>query len=80
MKNLTLAIPDDLKARMDARPEINWSAAVRVVLQKTIDDFDRLEAVLSKSRFTQADADGLAATMDAGMAAHARKLLNAPRG
>ncbi len=36
MANLTLAIPSELKAKMDRFPEINWSEVARqAIMQKT---------------------------------------------
>ena len=36
MANLTLAIPSELKAKMDRYPEINWSEVARqAIIQKT---------------------------------------------
>ncbi len=48
--NFTLSLPDDLKKRMDEHDEIRWSNVVRNILEQKLDDFDRLEKLLSKSQ------------------------------
>jgi hypothetical protein len=56
MSSLTLAIPDDLKAKMKRFPEINWSEVARqAILQKT-QQLGQLNRLLSRSTLTEQDA------------------------
>ena len=56
MPTLTLAIPVDLKKRMDAVPEMNWSAVARHAFIKKLAELEFLETVSQKINLTEADA------------------------
>ena len=55
MVNLTLAIPEDLKARMNRFPEINWSEVARQAIAEKTSLLERMQALLSKSQLTEQD-------------------------
>jgi len=60
MPNITLSIPDKLKAELDALPEINWSESVREFLSKRVKRFlllKRIDKLLENSEFTEEDAE-----------------------
>ena len=63
MPNMTLAIPVDLKAKMDHFKEINWSEVARQAIREKTLLLERMNQMLSKSRLTTAD-----------IASHARKI------
>ena len=57
MPNMTLAIPAELKAKMDHFREINWSEVARqAIFEKTI-LLERMNQMLSKSKFGTSDID-----------------------
>ena len=80
MANVTISISDELLGKMRAMPQVNWSAAIRAVIEKTIEDFEEFRRLTSKSRLTQKDVDELSEKVDKAAALHARKLLNEARG
>ena len=55
MPNMTLAIPEELKKKMDQFKEINWSEVARqAIIEKTL-LLERMNQMLSKSELTEAD-------------------------
>ncbi len=56
MSNITLAIPDELYAKMKRHEEIKWSSIVRRILKERLDDLERADALVSKSKLTEKDA------------------------
>ena len=80
MANFTISISDELLRKMRGFPQINWSAAIRNIIEKTVDDFEEFERLTSKSKLTQKDADELSEKVDGAAGLHARKLLNEARG
>lgn len=56
MANLTLAIPEELKARMNQFPEINWSEVARQAIAEKTSLLERMQTLLSKSDLTPQDA------------------------
>lgn len=65
---MTLAIPDDLKARMDAFPEMNWSAVARTAFSKKIEDLDFLRKFKENSTMTEEDAIRLGKELNKNLA------------
>ena len=53
MSNLTLAIPDDLRAKMRKFPEINWSEVARQAIAQKARILDQMGRLLSKSNLTE---------------------------
>lgn len=49
MPNMTLAIPADLKERMDQYKEINWSEVARQAIRDKMLVLERMNQMLSKS-------------------------------
>ncbi len=56
MANLTLALPEDLKLKMERFPEINWSEVARQAIQEKMRLLDQMDRLLSKSRLSNEDA------------------------
>jgi predicted CopG family antitoxin len=67
MTNLTLSVPDDLYDEMKKHPEIRWSEVARQALVKKLDDLRRLDALLSGSKLTDEDVDGIARSVKEGV-------------
>jgi len=57
--NMTLAIPADLKSRMDNFPEINWSEVARQAIATKTQTLETMGRLLSRSALTEADAIAL---------------------
>ena len=55
MSNITLAIPDDLKAKMKRFPEINWSEVARQAITEKMRTLEQMERLLSKSALTESE-------------------------
>ena len=63
MPNLTLSIPAELKQKMDAHKEINWSEVARqAIYEKTI-LLERMGFFLSRSKVTEADIEEYGASI-----------------
>jgi len=43
MPRITVYIPDDLKKRMDKRPEVNWAEVIREGFKRKIEKLKRFE-------------------------------------
>ena len=56
MVTITLAVPEDMKKKMEAFPEMNWSAVAREAFQQKIRDLELLRKFRSKSTLTEEDA------------------------
>ena len=55
MANLTLAIPTDLRAKMDRFPEMNWSEVARQAIVQKTRQLEQLNQLFSKSTLTEQD-------------------------
>ena len=56
MTTLTLAVPDEIKKKMDSFPEMNWSEVARQAFMQKIEDMEFLRKFKEKSKLTEADA------------------------
>lgn len=56
MTTITLAVPEELKKKMDIFPEINWSEVARQAFLQKIGDMDFLRKFREKSTLTEEDA------------------------
>jgi hypothetical protein len=43
MERMTFSVPDSLKRRMDARPDINWPQVFKEGIIKRVEEFERLK-------------------------------------
>lgn len=62
MGSLTFAVSEEVKVRMDKFPWINWSELAREELlkqEKLQEDLQKLKRIISKSKFTEKDAEEL---------------------
>jgi len=48
MANITLSIPEDLKKRMDAMPEIKWSEILRNIIIKKVRQLKKFEGMVER--------------------------------
>jgi len=55
MPNMTLAIPADLKEKMDRFKEINWSEVARQAIKERMLLLERMNKMFSRSELTEAD-------------------------
>ena len=55
MTNLTLAIPADLRAKMNQFPEINWSEVARQAIQEKTAMLEKMNQLLSKSQLSESE-------------------------
>ena len=70
MVSITVTLDDELKSRVDKLSWINWSDVVRREALRKLEDEEKLQKlkkILSKSRFTEQDADELAEKVKASM-------------
>lgn len=56
MTTLTLAVPDEMKRKMDSFPEMNWSEVARQAFMQKIEDMEFLRKFKVRSKLTEADA------------------------
>ncbi len=52
MPNITLVISEELRKEMERHSSIKWSSAVRNIIEQKLADFDELENLARKSKFT----------------------------
>lgn len=57
MPNMTLAIPEELKRKMDQFKEINWSEVARQAIQEKTALLEKMNRMLSKSELTESDIE-----------------------
>ena len=57
MPNMTLAIPTDLKEKMDHFKEINWSEVARQAIREKALLLEKMNQFFSKSRLTEIDIE-----------------------
>ncbi len=56
MVTMTLAVPEELKKKMDTFPEMNWSEIARQAFIQRIQDLEFLRKFKEKSTLTEEDA------------------------
>lgn len=71
-ENFTVRMDGELKRRMKDHPEINWSYIIREHVRSVLEDLERMDELTAESRLTEADAEELAAMIDAAAAERAR--------
>ena len=62
MPTITLTVPEEVKLELKRLAWVNWSEVAREVFlkqQKRLEALEKLEKILSKSKFTEKDADEL---------------------
>jgi hypothetical protein len=68
MVTMTLAIPEDLKRKMDSRPELNWSEVARQAFIQKLKDMELFDKFTEKSAMTEKDAVKLGRSLNKKMA------------
>lgn len=68
MVTITLAVPNELKERMESFPEINWSEVARQAFKQKIEDLELLRKFKSESTLTEEDALRLGAELSKKLA------------
>ena len=77
MVNASLTVPNELKAKMDKFPWINWSEVAReeaIKREMLHEDFEEFNRIVSKSKLTEEDAMRLAKEVNRGMHERYKKL------
>ena len=74
MTTMTLAVPTELKHKMDEFPEMNWSVVARQAFMQRIKDLEFLKKFKSKSTLTEADALRLGREVNKSLSNRLRKL------
>lgn len=60
MPSITVNVDDDLKARMEQHPEINWSEVTRQAIQEKIEALEVMDKLTSESKLTERDVQEIA--------------------
>lgn len=68
MVNITLAVPAELKQKMDLFAEINWSAVARGAFDDKVKDLEFIKKFKAKSTLTEEDAIRLGRELNANLA------------
>ena len=77
MANVSLTVPDELKAKMEEFPWINWSEVAReeaIKREMLHEDFWEFNRIVSKSKLTEEDAMRLAKDVNKGLHERYKKL------
>lgn len=73
MTTMTLAVPDELKRKMESFPEMNWSEVARQAFLQKIQDLEFLKKFKSKSKITEEDALRIGRKVSAAVSDRLRK-------
>lgn len=74
MTTLTLAVPDEMKKKMDSFPEMNWSEVARQAFMQKIEDMEFLRKFKEKSKITESDSMRLGKEVSKAVSARLRKM------
>ena len=74
MVTLTLAVPKELKDKMEGFPEMNWSEVARQAFIQKVRDLEFLKKFKSKSKLTEEDALNLGKKVGKALAERLRGL------
>ena len=74
MTTLTLAVPDEMKKKMDSFPEMNWSEVARQAFMQKIEDMEFIRKFKEKSKLTEADALRLGKEVSKSISSRLRKM------
>ena len=74
MTTLTLAVPNEMKKKMDEFPEMNWSEIARQAFMQKIEDMEFLRKFKEKSRLTETDALRLGKEVSKEVSSKLRKM------
>lgn len=68
MPTITVNVDEELKQRMEAHGEINWSEVARNAFEEKVDDLEMMERLASGSDLTESDIEALADLIDQNVA------------
>ncbi len=68
MVTMTLAVPKELKQKMESFPEINWSEIARQAFKQKIQDLEFLKRFKAESTLTEKEALELGAELSKKLA------------
>lgn len=68
MPTVTVNVDEELKSRMEQRPEINWSEVARNAFEEKVDDLEMMDRLSSGSELTEEDVEELAEIIDSNVA------------
>ena len=74
MTTMTLAVPSELKGKMEKFPEMNWSEVARQAFMQRIKDLEFLKKFKSDSTLTEEDALRLGKEVSKSLSNRLRKL------
>lgn len=75
MTTLTLAVPDEMKKKMDSFPEMNWSEVARQAFMQKMEDMEFLRRFKQKSKLSESDALRLGKEVSREVSNKLRKLV-----
>ena len=73
MTTMTLAVPSELKHKMETFPEMNWSEIARQAFMQRINDLEFLKKFKSDSTLTEEDALRLGRELNKNLAKRYKK-------
>ncbi len=73
MTTMTLAVPSELKHKMETFPEMNWSEVARQAFMQRIKDLEFLKKFKSDSTLTEEDALRLGRELNKNLAKRYKK-------
>ena len=73
MTTMTLAVPSELKDKMETFPEMNWSEVARQAFMQRIKDLEFLKKFKSDSTLTEEDALRLGRELNKNLAKRYKK-------
>ncbi len=68
MANITLTVPEDLRAELQTHKEVNWSEVMRKAMREHLRKMHIADAIASKSKLTQRDIAELDKLVKEGIA------------
>ena len=74
MTTMTLAVPSELKDKMEKFPEMNWSEVARQAFMQRVSDLEFLKKFKSDSTLTEEDALRLGNEVNKALSNRLRKI------
>jgi len=68
MANMTISVPDELKAMLDRHPEMNWSEVARQAWKSKAEQLELLNRLTARSKATDKDIEELGRLLKKGIA------------
>jgi hypothetical protein len=74
MGTISVSVDDEMKTRISALEEINWSAVARNAFQEKLKEVEILKSISSKSKLTEKDAKELSKSINETMSKKFRSM------